>query len=283
MSTRNTWRRLDPAQAKALTEARLELHWAAQIASAAGATLRPTEEGFAHTNLGWSRDHDALVGRRLGQGLRAALRPHDLTLLVVGGDGSELEAQALAGRTLAQGLRWLAGALARQSDGALEAKLERPAHALPDHPVAHGAAFTEPGGALAALGDWLADAHCLLVPLATQHPHASEVRCWPHHFDIATLVTLDPDVAPGEPRTVGVGMTPGDERYPEPYFYATPWPAPESPELPELPSGGVWHRDGWLGAVLVGSKLLEGPDAQRAQAEIFLDAAFAACQGVLRS
>lgn len=280
MGTTTIWRQLDPARAGDLVDARLELHWAAQVPAAAGATHASPRDDFGHTNLGYSVPLDALLGRPIGDDLRAGLRMRDLTLLVVGPDGEELESQPLVGRTLSQGLRWLAGSLERHSGGLLAGPLHRPEHDLPRHPVGDGAAFTGEGGGHAILADWFADAHALLTPIAEHEKNASEIRCWPHHFDLATLVTLDPAAA--APRSVGLGMTPGDASYPAPYLYATPWPYPErDASLPELPGGGRWHTEGWTGAVLVGTALSGDADAQRAQAEIFLDAAFAACQGLL--
>ncbi|HJL20174.1 MAG TPA: hypothetical protein RMH99_31195 [Sandaracinaceae bacterium LLY-WYZ-13_1] len=280
MSARSTWRRLDPSRAEHLGEARLELHWAAQIASAAGTTWRDAADDFSHTALRWAPSHDALLGEPVGHALRAGLRPHDLSLLVVGPGDAVLESRPLAGRTLAQGLRWLSDALSRHSGGALDGPLTRPAHDLPAHPVGDGARFTGGvDGGSTALGDWLADAHALLTPLARTLDHASPVRCWPHHFDIATLVSLGGD------RSVGLGLSVGDDETPAPYFYATPWPPPRdaTTALPGLPAGGAWHTDGWFGAQLVGSALPAEASPQRSQAEIFLDAAFAACQTLLPS
>src|SRR5262249_62334200 len=54
---------------------------------------------------------------------------------------------------------------------------------------------------------------------------ASPVRCWPHHFDIATLTTL-PARNAGATGYVGAGLSPGDEYYDEPYFYVSVYPNP---------------------------------------------------------
>ena len=122
--------------------------------------------------------------------------------------------------------------------------------------------------------DWFAAATSVLDPLAAAQPGASPVRVWPHHFDIATLVTLAEGVS------VGVGMSPGDGTYDAPYFYVTPWPYPETGALPELSRGARWHTDGWVGAVMPGSAL---PDtAQREAIVAALDEAYAACAGLLR-
>jgi hypothetical protein len=57
----------------------------------------------------------------------------------------------------------------------------------------------------------------------------------------------------------------------------TPWPAPDSPTLPALPSGAVWNRAGWFGAVLTATAIfrnVEGsPPACAQMVRDFLDAA----------
>lgn len=70
---------------------------------------------------------------------------------------------------------------------------------------------------------------------------ASPVRTWPHHFDMATLVKVEGNPDPELAKSIGVGLSTGDETYQEPYFYVTPWPYPDREKpLPELPAG-EWH------------------------------------------
>jgi hypothetical protein len=69
------------------------------------------------------------------------------------------------------------------------------------------------------------------------------VRCWPHHFDIATLLSLgrgDPERA----AAIGIGMSPGDAYYPQPHFYISPWPAPPADALPRPPIPGQLAHPG---------------------------------------
>ncbi|HYL06567.1 MAG TPA: hypothetical protein VE075_11030, partial [Thermoanaerobaculia bacterium] len=89
---------------------------------------------------------------------------------------------------------------------------------------------------------------------------------------------------PEEARTVGAGMVPGDAGRDEPYFYVTPFPYPESPDLPPLPTGGIWNTDGWLGAVLEAPRFMDADRAadQAAAVETFLRSAAAACHRLLR-
>jgi hypothetical protein len=107
------------------------------------------------------------------------------------------------------------------------------------------------------------------------------VVVWPHHFDLASLVTLS---GSGEhATTIGLGFSPGDAGIDEPYFYVTPWPAPEAATLPAL-TIGRWNTEGWTGAVLRASQIIGAPDGTL-RAEMlttFLAEAHAAAYGVVR-
>jgi hypothetical protein len=253
-----------------LAEARAASHWGAQLVAAAGATLAPPRPDDSHTSLEWLDGARALAGVPVGAGLRAALRPADLTLQVLAGDIAAWSL-ALPGQTMEGALRWLSGAI-----GKAAAPLARPRHELPAHPLGAGAPFPAVPAAAARLAAWFASADRMLRAIAAAVPEASPVRCWPHHFDIATLIALD---APAT-RTVGVGLSPGDGSYAEPYWYVTPWPYPAADRLPPLPAGR-WHTEGWVGAVLVGSAL--GPARAGDQVAGFLASAIPAARRLLTS
>jgi hypothetical protein len=110
------------------------------------------------------------------------------------------------------------------------------------------------------------------------------VRGWPHHFDLAALHVLDPEKDPEEARSVGAGLSPGDESYAEPYFYVSPWPAPEPAALPALPGGAHWHTDGFTSAVLSSSAIVDGGpvETQRERTEAVLDALARTCLDLVR-
>ena len=130
--------------------------------------------------------------------------------------------------------------------------------------------------ALAALPVWFDLAHALLTKFAavndTLSPGPSPVVCWPHHFDIATYVSLeegDFETA----RAIGVGLSPGDESYDQPYFYINPWPHLATDNLPVLPTPGHWHTEGFVGAVVTADELLSVPEIERT-AQSFVYGAF---------
>ncbi|MFN8583262.1 MAG: hypothetical protein U0163_20085 [Gemmatimonadaceae bacterium] len=115
------------------------------------------------------------------------------------------------------------------------------------------------------------DAWLLTSQIAAESAGASEPRCWPHHFDLATLIAL-----PGAPRrTIGVGVSPGDHYYSEPYIYVGPYPYPPANRLGALPSGH-WHTDEWTGAVLTATEYAGAAGGERAMT--FAHAAVDACR-----
>jgi hypothetical protein len=172
----------------------------------------------------------------------------------------------------------LARAVAR--DGALKL----PGYDLPAHPVGSGGRFAgELAPERAELGRWFAGAYRLLVEVSSREPDASEVRCWPHHFDFATLLAIERDASGAATRTVGVGLSPGDERYAEPYWYVAPWPGPFEATLPSLKSGGHWHAEGFTAAILPGSEIVSAGTgvAQASRVRSFIDEALDASRRLL--
>lgn len=278
-----SWR--TPRTAAGLTHARNRLHWAAQIPASIGYTFARPEADWSHTSLTGRFVDDAYVlvswPAEDIAGMRAGLRLHDVTLLAFDAAHVPIATFALEGTTLEDGYAWLAAQVQRH--GAPAAKpLVRPDHELPHDDVADGAPFTFERPACRALADWYACAEHTLRVVVPRYPEASPIRCWPHHFDLATLLTLDPECDPEVARSIGAGFVPGDSSYGEPYFYVTPWPYPEAPKLPML-EGGHWHEEGWFGAVLPGSELLDAGDAPEQVAYLlqFLESAIEAAHRLL--
>jgi len=271
------WSSLGRVAPKRLMEPRLLLHHAGQLAAAPGASLLPPSPDDSHPNLGWDEERQALAGRPIESAgsVRAALRPRDLSLLVLDGAGKILEAIALPGRTLTDALQDLQSAIERAGEGSIEAALALPGYELPHHPVVDGAPFpvaSEMQEAWSELAGWFAGGHAVLSRLRSREPGASEVRCWPHHFDIATLIVRATGEDGSPTQTVGAGLSPGDDSYGEPYWYVSPWPYPGSGELPPLEGGGHWHREGFTAAILPASRLIEASDRAGAIESYFASA-----------
>ena len=277
------WETLGAVEPHDLVEARQQLHRAAQAVAAVGKQLLPHQPDFGEQSLTW------MAGPRvLAQGLvdgprpfHAAIRLAQPALLLLDEDCEILSRMPIEGRTLDEAYEWVRQEVEALLGRPLEKPLERP-EGLPEHPVATGAPFALAGSAAPAeLERYYAGADRLLRGLRERNPGASPVRCWPHHFDLATLILLDPETDPEKARSIGVGLSPGDEGRPEPYFYVLPWPRPTG-DLPAL-DGGRWNTEGWVGAVLEAADFTTAGSngAQRGRIERFLNSAVQACRQLL--
>jgi hypothetical protein len=254
------WCEVGEVELPKLVEPRLQLHWALQTAMAFADSALEALPDDSQSNFEWRDDFEALVGRRRPDGLAAGLRIPDMTLLVFDGSGAIAEGVSLERRTLHGTLAWL------------EETVE---YEMPAHPVADGAVFEiEDPATYAEIGLWFANGHLVLQRLEPRGAGWAELRCWPHHFDLGTVAELS---APS--KSIGAGFSPGDHWYAEPYFYVNPYGLENlSEDLPPLASGGRWQTDGWFGAVLTATSILDGPDESQAgtAADFFAEAIRAA-------
>src|SRR5258708_8100445 len=246
-----SWRRIGGVNPRELWESRLQLHWAAQAAAGVGRSLLPKQPDFSQESFTWSPIHGALL-----QGIVDAPRPfrtgvrlRDMTFLLLNDRASVIDELSMNGRTLADGYAFFA-ARARALLGR-DVTITPPPEGMPPHAVADGAAFQADLRHLEELERHYADAAEILGEVQQREEGASPIRCWPHHFDIATLITLAGSNE--QARTVGIGMAPGHHSIPEPYYYATPspypLPYPSESALPPLPPAPR-NLHGWSGAPL---------------------------------
>lgn len=269
------WRATDAQLASRLTDARLQLHHAAQFATALGISYLAKEPDDSHTNLGWNSVHGALFSRSVTGSAGAVtlgLRVADLTLLVAR-DEAIVATIPLHAITTASATDLLRRALAAEGLDPARFTLARH-YDLPGHAVLSGAPYnTTHAIAFQQLAQWFGNAAVELERVARAVPGASDVRLWPHHFDIAVLVTVGPGAS------TGAGLAPGDSYYGEPYFYVNAHPEPQIAQLTDpLAGGGSWHTHEWIGAVLPGSRVTGDAAAQQAQVRAYLDVSLAACR-----
>jgi hypothetical protein len=181
---------------------------------------------------------------------------------------------ALNGRTDAEIRAWLGGEMS--SRGFNAAALDAPSpYEMPAHAIATGARYLTRGleGELGQLGLWYGNAQGMLSlmrkDLVGRKLSPPPVRCWPHHFDLDTLVTF----GAGEgARSMGAGFSPGDHYYDEPYFYISLYPGPDIAKLPPLPALGHWHNKDFTAAVVPAHQIVAAMD-QRSEVERVLRAA----------
>jgi len=254
------------------------VHHAAQFGTALGISCLEHQPDDSHTNLGWDDTLGALVSRPVATengSIAVGVRLQDLSIVAVV-DGAMASATPLHGMTIADTMEAVRSIVAARGLDPARYTLNRH-YEIPRHRVDDGGTFdTSATAAFIELDTWYRTAARELEHVTRQNRGASEVRTWPHHFDIATLIEV------GRDRFTGAGLSPGDDSYSEPYFYvnATPQPALARVGAP-LAGGGVWHTREWIGAVLPGSRLTSVPAAQQDQVRAFLDSAIAACRALV--
>ena len=233
-------------------------HSAVQWASRAARANLPAAADDSHSNLGWDESQFGLISHPLAPNSRHQLgfSFHSYSLLWM--EGGELTASFdLTRATEGDARAWCDYQLGEAGLNTTE-DVELP-YELPtvDYRDIADASMEE----LGALGLWFSTAQTLLDNVVAKFGDGGislpRVRCWPHHYDLATLIVLD-EGDPETARSVGVGLSPGDGTYAEPYFYCTPWPTPHA--LPEAPSPMRWNTEGFTALVLPAIRIEESTD-----------------------
>lgn len=220
----------------ALRDARLELHYAAQVVAACADAWLPIRADDGHTAMEWERPR--MIGALSPSGIAIGVDVE--AFAIIGFDARRQDVSfPLAGKTLVQALLWAdsrygtpRGAHLRDYD-------------LPVSPLRTGATFAGYPEQLAELARWYQLGHEVVAAVSP----VEGIRIWPHHFDLGAIVD-----------GVGVGLSPGDRYYDEPYFYVTPRTG--DTRVPALPAG-TWRTDEWSGAVLTSTEV--GDDAAKAR------------------
>ena len=262
----SAWAQLGGVAPRDLTETRLQLHWASQLVAAVGSSLVAAKPDDSHTALTYDVERALLVSAETetSPGRRVALSVPDFRLVLLDDELREVAGCTLDGKTLHQGLDWLGGELSASA-------LSVPDYDMPHHAIRDGAAFRwERPEAFNELALWFKNTARVLRNL-----DIGDDLCWPHHFDLAAVMTLGGD------KTIGVGLSPGDSSYDEPYWYVAPWPHPAAGDLPELPMGH-WHTEGFVAAILTGSDITAKGDGQAARVDAFLSATISGSKKLLQ-
>ncbi len=259
------WQTLGTVPPSKLVDARLEAHHAVQWVARATRAYCKAESDDSHTSSSWDSEVQALMGRSLTSDLRLGLRLEDLMLLAQSEQGNE--SFALVGQTESAVGEWLAKLVERHDLD--PQKLNDPGpYTLEQHSLDSGGVYgtTEKKG-IEELARYYSNAAPILEAVRDTYPQASPVRCWPHFFDIATLLTFE-QKSTSDKATVGVGMSPGDSTFAEPYFYVSLWPYPPKESLPSVSAPSFWHLEGFTALIIRSSDLIAEKNTDQQQSKV---------------
>ena len=262
-----------------LEEARLNLHFAVQPLASAGESFAEKKPDFSHTSFEYSPQTGAFLSAELGsKALYASLQMESLTLALSSPQKEQLAHQKLTGLNLQEALAWLSNAL--DKNGVRSSSLSFPQYPdFPEHPLADSAVFPSINGnaggeGLKLLRCLYENTHFLLSDFLKKHQLKTPIRTWPHHFDMAILIPFAENNGENDP-SVGIGFSPGDVHYNEPYWYFSPWPYPDKFALQELSYPGLWHTEGFTAGILKLSDLArKGNQQQEEELSKFMEEGF---------
>ncbi len=277
------WNDVRPIPAGDLIKTREQLHHAVQLIAAAGKYLVEERPDDSHTSMQWNDNQSAFEGEVLKANklVKVGFRPSDFKLYLHEDSKNIIATFDLTNKKMEEALKWLIEKLknfeADTSNLSLNMHYEIPATSFrKDEPFSIiNQKYNE------SFSLYYANANRLLIAVKQLLQDTSAIRCWPHHFDIATLLTIDKDKPSEEARSIGIGLAAGGDAYEEPYIYLTPWPYPDikTQTLPKL-SAGEWHTEGWVGAVLRAPNIYSEEDQSQAVIH-FMNSAIPACAELL--
>ncbi len=264
-----------------LEVARVQLHQAAQMIAAAGVSYAEHQADDSHTNMELLRPLNVWAGAVCPgkRSWRLALDFSALKYLFLDGEEhTPLSEYALHGQTIDEARAWFMRQVIRA--GAEPEAFSTALHfEIPDNDYAKGRPFKrENQRAFVGLAQHFLTAHEALERLLAQK-NAGDLRIWPHHFDLGALITLDSEAG----KSVGLGLSPGDGSYNEPYYYVSPWPYPQKSGVlsdEALAGKGFWHTEGFTAAVLKASDYTR-VEQTAGYIDAFLDSALHACEDIL--
>lgn len=231
-------------------EARLQAHYASQWLARYGRSYLPPQGDDSHTSMMWNPSARLFLSQSSSKGCLALDIP-TLTLFWLDPKGTSATGFSLDGTTDVKVEEILRAMLGEVGLNPKRLDLALP-YDLPNHSITEGGTYDVASNA-EALGQLAAHFHTaatLLEEVKQRERAAAPVRAWPHHFDIATLITLDDESDSEKAKSIGIGFSPSDDSYDEPYFYISPWPYPDKSALPADPELFQWHTKGFTAAVI---------------------------------
>ena len=272
------WQKVGDFAPESLTDARLQLHHGALVLASIADSFLDTLPDDSPSNFGFDPALVSFSTHPLvaGSDLAAHLRIESMTLefRTAAGASAALE---LAGRTIAYALEWVRGVAAKNTGGDVRI-VQRQFADFPASPIMDGAAFAQPDQRQAEIARYFADAQWVMQELVADNPKMSPIRTWPHHFDIGAVIPLQ--TSGEDVVSIGLGMSPGDQFYDQPYYYCSPYPRPEPVGLPAL-IHGHWRTEDFVSAILTATEMLHGGEDQRATTESYIERAVTACATIL--
>jgi hypothetical protein len=275
------WQKLTITPPSVLNATIVELHHAAQLVAAVGNSLLTKKDDDSQSSLSWDGVQKALIGQQitLDQKVYPILKYDDLSVHILSEQEEVLHSFSLLDHNKTQALDWLNQVL--KELGHQGKAIDYPNHyELPSSPLHRGAVFASGSMYRQELARYRSNTQIVLQSIAATEA-LSDVKVWPHHFDLASVITLEVDDQGNPTRTIGLGLAIPDATSHTLYYYVSHWlkeGRPNYRSLPALPGNALWLSKGFKGVILPVSGLvkLKSKEAQSALLEAFFREAIVA-------
>jgi len=224
-----------------------EIHLGAQYLAAAGISFVEKQADDSHTNVGWDTDNQRLVSRTFGTKESQLALNTKLFALEWLNKGDLVANVTLENKTHAEIVKWIANEVRENEVGkeyTYAFHYELPYAAITDDFV-----FGRPDSSESTiLIDALSLAQGVFERFLDTNGLASEIRVWPHHFDLGIYAEFSAE----KNLFLGAGLAIPDTMIDNLYFYVSGYKGGEAVVTKDFKalSRGKWHTD-WEGATLV--------------------------------
>lgn len=262
------WYQLRSTNLEALADMRDQVHVAIQNVALIGRQYLPKSKEDENATLSWIPGLWRMAGKWIDDNsFRSSLSLRDFHLYLVDGKLNIVDELKLHGANFKETMLWLERNIGAHDLGHKSLSIELP-YDFDLLKVKGSQPFIEfDERQYEDFGGFYHNAFIVCQDIKSAHKNTSEIKIWPHHFDLATMITLIDIGDPSLNTSVSVGFSPGDAQHPEPYFYVNSWPHANAQNLGALPQGSFWNTNGWVGGVLPISSVWKTPH----QKELVLD------------
>lgn len=254
------WLQLTINDFETLRSVKDQFHLGVQNVAAVGRKFLEPLKSDENATLVWIPQYNRLAGKWIDGNIRfrSSIGFNDFSVHLVDEQVQSISSFELQGKSHGKIMVWLEEQIALFGLDTSQLVLKLP-YDLPEYLATVGKPFSIGDLSIAQeLGRYFHNGQ-LIAEEVRKAFNSSEVRCWPHHFDISTQITVNNTGNPDTSSYVTVGLSPGDEEFAEPYFFVSPWPYPPVEELPKL-THGQWVDEHWVGAILSAPEILQKED-----------------------
>jgi hypothetical protein len=276
------WKKINGVDMDDLRSARKSLHIVVQLVSLLPRNLLPHDPTDGTASLEWNKSNKSLesinVSNEVGLPVRVGLSFKKFELYI-GGSGGIIAALEMRGKTALEAFEWLKTELGKLDFNSDKLTLNLP-YELAEFDTSKTLEIkTKSNKEYTRL---YGNTFRVLKKLIPSWENAFEIRCWPHHFDLARIIPLETDAEGESTKSIGIGLSPGDETIDEPYLYINVWPQLEWELLNKHPlPSGHWNKTSWSGAIFTYTELIAMPD-QGKSFERFIKTAISAIENELK-